>query len=92
MANKLSINPLRIDTPGAAVLIPTNIKVKHIEFVGFASGTDSCIVEDRYGNVITELLGAAAGGDGVVRTGNIGWVYGIQVPTLTAGICLVFFE
>lgn len=92
MSNKLAQNPMYIDTPGAAVLIATKYKVKHIEFVGFAANTDSCIVQDQLGNIITEMSGASVGGDGVVRTGNIGWVNGIKVPTLTAGACLIFFE
>jgi hypothetical protein len=92
MANNLAPNPMYIDTPGTSVLCATDQKLKHIEFVGFSGDTDSCVVEDRFGNVICELTGASAGGDGAVRTGTIGWVYGIKVTTLTSGACLIFRE
>ena len=92
MANNLAPNPMRVDTPGPGILCATNQWLKHIEFVGFAGSTDTCVVTDRYGNVITELSGASAGGDGAVRTGTIGMVYGIIVPTLTSGIVLLFRE
>jgi hypothetical protein len=93
VSNKLSSNPLNIDTPSSTVpIVKTAYKIKHIEFVGFAADTDSCIVTDVKGNIITEMLGASAGGDGVVRTGNVGWVDGIMVTTLTSGLCLIFFE
>jgi hypothetical protein len=92
MANNLSQNPMSIDTPSALPIVKGAYKLKHIEFVGYSAGTDSAIVTNAYGHVITEMLGAAAGGDGVVRTGTIGWVDGIIVPTLTAGIVLIFVE
>jgi hypothetical protein len=93
VANKLTGNPLNIDTPSPTVpIIKTEIKVRHIEFVGFAASTDSCIVTDTKGVIVAELLGATAGGDGAVRTGNVGWVDGILVTTLTSGLCLIFFE
>lgn len=92
MANKLAQNPMYVDTPSNVPIVNGAYKIKHIEFVGYAADTDSAIVTNLNGNVITELLGASAGGDGVVRTGNIGWVDGIIVPTLTAGAVLIFFD
>lgn len=92
MANKLAQNPMNIDTPSPNPIVQTEYKIRHIEFVGFAADTDSAIVTNKYGQIITEMLGATAGGDGVVRTGNIGWVDGIIVPTLTSGMVLIFFE
>lgn len=92
MANHLAQNPMSIDTPSPNPIVTGAYKIRHIEFVGFAANTDSAIVENGNGRVITEMLGASAGGDGVVRTGNIGWVDGIIVPTLTAGVVLIFFE
>jgi hypothetical protein len=92
VANQLAQNPMVIDTPSPTPIVKGAYKLKHIEFVGFAASTDTCIVEKANGTVITEMVGASAGGDGVVRTGNIGWVDGIIVPTLTSGLCLIFFE
>lgn len=92
MANKLAQNPMYVDTPSPTPLVTGSYKIRHIEYVGFADDTDSAIVTNLNGNVITEMVGASAGGDGVVRTGNVGWVDGIVVPTLTAGAVLIFFE
>ena len=92
MANKLAQNPMYIDTPSSTPIVTTKYKLKHIEFVGYGADTDSAIVTNQNGNTITELLGSSAGGDGVVRTGNIGWVDGIVVPTLTAGAVLIFVD
>jgi hypothetical protein len=92
MANHLAQNPMNIDTPGPNPIVKGAFKIRHIEFVGFASDTDSAIVTNGNGRIIAELVGASAGGDGAVRTGNVGWVDGIIVPTLTAGVVLIFFE
>lgn len=92
MANHLAQNPMSIDTPSPTPIVTGSYKIRHIEFVGFAADTDSAIITNGNSRVITELLGASAGGDGTVRTGNVGWVDGIIVPTLTAGIVLIFFE
>lgn len=92
MANKLTQNPMNIDTPSPNAIVTGAYKIRHIEFVGYTADTDQAIVTNLNGVIITELIGASAGGDGVVRSGNIGWVDGIIIPTLTAGIVLVFFE
>jgi hypothetical protein len=92
MANKLAQNPMYIDTPSSTPIVTTAYKIRHIEFVGFGADTDQCIVENANGITIAELLGASAGGDGAVRTGSVGWVDGIIVPTLTSGVCLIYVE
>lgn len=92
MANHLAQNPMNVDTPSPNPLVVGAYKIRHIEFVGFAASTDSAIVTNGNGRIITELLGATAGGEGVIRSGNIGWVDGIIVPTLTSGVVLIFFE
>ncbi len=90
--NNLSQNPLYIDTPSSTPIVTTKYKIRHIEFVGFSGSSDSCIVQNSFGHIVAELAGATAGGDGAVRTGNIGWVDGLAVTTLTSGACLIFFE
>lgn len=90
MANQLAANPMKIDTPGPGVLFSSNMKLRHIEFTGYAATSDKAIVTDRYGNIIAEL--SATTDLQEVRTGNVGWVYGLIVPTLTSGIVLVYFE
>lgn len=90
MANLLAQNPMNIDTPGPGVIIKTKYKLKHIEYVGYASATDKAIVTNAAGYIIAELTGAADLEE--VRTSNIGWVDGIAVPTLTSGVVLIFVE
>lgn len=90
MSNLLAQNPMNIDTPGAAILVATKYKLKHIEFTGYASATDKVIVTNAAGYIIAELSGTTDKQE--VRTSTIGWVDGIAVPTLTSGICLIYFE
>jgi hypothetical protein len=92
MANQLAQNPMYIDTPSPYPVVKTAYKIHHIEYVGFGSATDTVVVQNANGRMITELMGEAAGGYTAVRTGNVGWVDGIMVPTLTAGAVLIFFE
>lgn len=90
MANNLTQNPMYIDTPSAVPIILTAYKLKHIEFVGYANYSDKAIVTNLLGHTLAELTSAADLQE--VRTGNIGWVDGIVVPTLTSGAVLIFFE
>jgi hypothetical protein len=83
---------MNIDTPSPTPLVKTAVKVRHIEFTGYAAATDHLIVMDNKGLIIADLPGATSGEAGAVRTGNVGWVDGIVVPTLTSGMCLIYFE
>lgn len=90
MANLLQQNPWNLDTPGPGIVWAGAAKLRHIEFSGYAGATDVCIVTNRYGHIIAQLTASADLQE--VRTSNIGWVDGLIIPTLTSGICLVFFE
>lgn len=90
MANRLTENPFVIDTAGAAAIFKTNIQVEYFEFVGYNLDTDNVIVQDGAGNLIWQENGASDLRN--VRSGRIGWVQGLTVPTLSAGKLLVFFR
>ena len=84
MANQLSLNPWVIDTTvgtlaAPVILYPGNIRHGQIEYVEYTAATDFCAVFDRYGHLVAYLHGEST--LRTVRTGMIGWVYGMQVPT-----------
>jgi len=79
-----------IDTPGAAILFNTDAEVRHFEFSDYAVVGSNCQVADRFGSIIW----SADGADDLeeVRSGPVGWVHGISVPTLeNGGVLRVYF-
>lgn len=90
MANRLTENPFVIDTASANVLFKGNIEVDYFEFTGYALDTDNVIVQDNAGNLIWQENGASDLRN--VRSGHVGYIRGLIVPTLTSGKLLVFFK
>lgn len=91
MANSITTNPWVVDTPSATILFQGNVKVKHMEYSLYTAQGSQCIVNDRNGKVIWSATGASDLEE--VRSGNVGWVEGIAVPTLeNSGILRVYFE
>lgn len=89
MANKFSVNPWVVDTPGAAVLIPYHIKVRQFAWVDYALDTDVVIVKDNVGNVVWKANGASDLRP--VHSGSIGAIQGLIVDTLPAGSKLYIY-
>lgn len=91
MANRLGTNPMYIDTAGASVLRYDKLKVREFQFINYDADTDTAVVHDKDGRLIwqgngnSDLSPVSGGGNG-------GWVEGIIVPTLDAGVLLVFLE
>lgn len=90
MANALAGNPAVIDTAGAAVLFQTNLQIIQFEFIDYALDTDQVTVQDRFGRLLWRANGAADLSP--VRSGKIGYVTGLAVPTLSAGKLFIWFE
>ena len=91
MANNLTSNPWVIDTPGVTVLFKTDVFVEHMEFVDYSVQGSQCVVQDRFGKTVWKALGAADLEE--VRSGKIGEIYGLVVPTLqNSGILRVYFK
>jgi len=90
MANQLAQSPAVIDTAGATIFFPKGCKVKHMEWTNYLAGA-TLIVNNGLGNLIWSPT--AANDLSEVRTAAIGWIdTGFQVPTLSSGKLLVFFE
>lgn len=81
MANLLHDNPWTLDTPGAAVLFFTYIKVRQFEWQDFAAG-NSVIVQDQNGKEVWKATAPATVSESVVRSGNVGWINGLILNTL----------
>jgi hypothetical protein len=97
MANQSAFNPIYVDTApfvwqpnakGDPTRIP--LKIKTIVWSGYAAATDTASVQDAYGNVIWNASGYAA--DFQQESPGIGWVQGLQVPTLTSGKLQIYLD
>lgn len=90
MANVLTANPWVVDTASATPIFKTYAKIRHIEFADYALDTDNCLVTDQNGVRVFSENGAADLRN--VRSGHIGWVNGVIVPTLTSGKVYIYTE
>ena len=88
MANVLTGRQWKIDTASATALLSSEIKVEQIEFSSYSVDTDTVSIQDKNGRIIWE--GNGASDLQTVRSGKIGWVDGLKVPTLTAGKIIVY--
>jgi hypothetical protein len=97
MANDVSANPMFLDTPLAyapptsltpvvvnpTVIFPSNVKVNHFEYVGYAAQGNLAIVKDRNGKLVSKMTGAADLEE--VRTSKVGWISGLCLDTCQGG-------
>jgi hypothetical protein len=90
MANILTANPWVVDTASATPIFKTYAKLRHIEFNSYAVDADNCVVTDQNG--VTIWVGNGNAALEAERSGNIGWVNGVIVPTLTAGKILIYID
>jgi hypothetical protein len=91
VANDLTSNPWVVDTASATVIFKHNIKVRHMEYSLYGAQPNQCIVKDQTGKVVWSATGAADLSE--VRSGNIGWINGLAVPTLDGGgILRLYFD
>lgn len=92
--NDLSSRQWRLDTPtpfGTAgfLLWPGNVFVKQAEFEDYAAQGNTAILKDRNGKIVWQPTGA--GDLSPVRLGDIGWVEGLGLDTLTGGGMVVLY-
>ena len=95
MANDLASRQWRLDTPTAfglpgAILWESNIRMVQAEFSGYTSQSDQCILKDKNGRTVWGATGST--GLQPVRLGDIGWVDGLCLDTLTSGLCIVYIR
>jgi len=89
MANSITGRQWKIDTPSATAILTSAVKVKEIEFTQYAADADEFSVTDRNGRIVWE--GNGRSDLSPFRSGSVGWVDGIIVPTLTAGAELLIY-
>ena len=85
MANQLAALPWVLDTPDAAALYSSKVKIDHIDFVGYSDPSHVAELQDENGHLVALLQGNS---DLSVVTSYecVGWVSGILLPlTLTSG-------
>lgn len=92
MANLLAQNPMVLDGSSlSVVLLKTQLKIKHFEFVEYANGTASVVtIANQFGDLLWSCSGNSTGDN--QRSGNIGWVQGLQEIVHTDGFLLVYFD
>jgi hypothetical protein len=92
MANLLAQNPMVLDGSSlSVVLVKTQLKVKHFEFVEYANGTASVVtISNRFGDLLWSCTGNSTGDN--QRSGNVGWVHGLLENVHTDGFLLVYFD
>ncbi len=98
MANYLGANPWVVDTPTPLVLYPGTMHNAQIEYVDYTDANHIAEIQDRDGRLLARLKGSAD--LTTVRTGKIGWVYGLKVPVqdshgvnnLLSGKIIIYFE
>jgi hypothetical protein len=67
------------------------IKVKHFEYAGYTTpATDTVVLADKFGNVVWRAHAASDSEE--VRSGNVGWIFGLQEITHSSGYVLVYVE
>jgi len=84
MANDLSANPWKIDTPGAGVIYAFPVKIKNIIWANFTTIADTLLIQDVNGKDIVNAV-VANTSQGMMSFGDMGWVRGLKVITLTHG-------
>jgi hypothetical protein len=94
MANDVSSRQWRLDTPRAfgtagALIWPGNVYIKQIEFTNYAAQGNQAILKDINGKTVWSATGAADLSP--VRLGDIGWVEGLILDTLTGGGLVVVY-
>lgn len=91
MANDLSSRQWRLDTPSpGTVLWRGNIYIKQVEFSNYAAQGNQAILKDANGKTVWSATGE--GDLSPVRLGDIGWVNGLILDTLTAGLVTVYVK
>ena len=89
MANNLASTPWVIDTTSAVILFSPDVKIRHMEWSGYGAG-NTCSVQDRFTKVIWNPTPATDLSE--VRSGGVGWVYGIGTVTITGGQLRIYLE
>jgi hypothetical protein len=86
MANDISANPWKIDTPGAGAIYAFPIKIDNIVWANEAAAA-TLLITDVNGKTIVSATASTNSSDN--HFGKIGWVRGLIVPTLSGGVVTI---
>ncbi len=88
MANDLSSRQWRLDTASPGTVIwRGNVYVKQIEWSNYAAAA-VLVLKDANGKIVWSAT--AASDLSPVRLGDIGWINGLIVDTITNGVCVLY--
>jgi hypothetical protein len=93
LANQFQTRQWYVDTPySSPVQLSPGVPVyiKQIEFANYNVYSDYCVVEDGNGNQVWRGQGSEE--LNTQRSGDIGWVTGVLVPTITAGNVNIYLK
>jgi hypothetical protein len=90
VANALTVNPLKIDTSGAGLLLASNLYVKSIRWVGATTAGHLASVTDKNDVVVWSSVAAIATNNSEAEQidANKPWK-GLKVPTLQSGVLYI---
>ncbi len=88
MTNQLATLPWVIDTEAATVIFSKRLKVLHMEFTGYTDASHKIVVTDANGKPVWMADGTTDLDP--VRSGPVGWINGLIVPTLDSGYLYVY--
>ncbi len=84
MANDLTGRVWTLDTPSATVPVYDHeVKINHIEFLGYTTATDAVVLQDRNGRDLWDSRGST--NFDVQSSHKIGWSDGLIFASLTGG-------
>lgn len=93
MANNIGPNPWKLDTPGAGIIYAFPVRITNITWgnvvLAITTGTATFVLQDSLGNdianiVLTNTTGTVSETQVAYNSGQIGWVRGIKMPTLSS--------
>jgi hypothetical protein len=79
--NQVASNPWIIVETNDNPIFQGNMPHVQIEYVDYVNSAHVAEIQDRYGRTIAYLKGDTD--MKTVRTGRMGWMYGVTVPTFT---------
>jgi hypothetical protein len=68
------------------------MKVRHIEWYNYVAATAGAVITDQNGNDIARFAPESATDLELKKTGNIGYVTGLVVVSISSGEVAIFFE
>ena len=86
MANDISANPWKLDTPGASNIYISPVRISNLIWANYTLGSgQTLLLQDINGKDIVSMTTGTGTQTQPLASGFIGWVRGIKLPTLSSG-------